>query len=153
MLTELCAEIRNYFIQGIDDIHAGEYTISGGEIQSLDFLQDGQYYRIVGSVFNDGVWIYNGSSPSDDPSLTLTDETFNGAIWAMRMPPAVIALSQEIDDWVEANKSAIDSPYTSESFEGYSYSKSSGSGEGTNGAGWHTHFASKLRRWRKLHEL
>lgn len=33
MLTELCAELKNYFLRDIDaDIHYGEYTISGGSI-------------------------------------------------------------------------------------------------------------------------
>ena len=147
MLTELCAELRNYFIRGNEDIHFGEFTISGGEIQSLSFLQQGQYFRIVGSVFNDGVWQYGSTN-------ALTDETFNGAIWAMRMPPAVVALSQEIDAWITANQAVIDSPYSSESFGGYSYTKSSGSGEGSGGVlTWQNHFGKRLSKWRKLHEL
>lgn len=147
MLTELCAELRNYFIRGYEDIHIGEFTISGGEIQSLSFLQQGQYFRIVGSVFNDGVWQYGSTN-------ALTDETFNGAIWAMRMPPAVVALSQEIDAWITANQAAIDSPYSSESFGGYSYTKRSGTGEGDGGSlTWQNQFAKRLSKWRKLHEL
>lgn len=144
MLTELCAELQNYFIRGVQDIHRGTYTISGGQIQPLPFLQYGQCFRIVGSVFNDGVWQYGIDS--------LMDESFVGAIWAMRMPPAVLALSQEIDAWIANNQSAIDSPYSSESFGNYSYSiGSSGSGNGDSGLTWQGHFASRLRKWRKLH--
>lgn len=146
MLTELCAELRNYFIRGQEDIHIGEYTISGGHIQSLPFLQAGQYYRIVGSVFNDGVWQYEVDNLPKD-------ETFEGAIWAMRMPPAVLALSQEIDAWITANQGVIDSPYSSESFGGYSYAKRSGSGEGEGSLTWQGQFSKRLSKWRKLHEL
>lgn len=146
MLTELCAELRNYFVRGREDIHHGEYTISGGQIQSLPFLKEGQFFRIVGSVFNDGVWQYGVDY--------LKDETFEGAIWAMRMPPAVVALSQEIEAWVATNQSAINSPYTSESFGGYSYTlRGSGSGEGEGGLTWQNQFAKRLSKWRKLHEL
>ena len=71
MLTELLAEIRNYF-EVPNGRHFGTFTISGGSIAPLDFLQEGQYFRIVGSVFNDGVYQY--------PAASLTDEVFEGAV-------------------------------------------------------------------------
>lgn len=149
MLTELCAEIRNYFLRDYrKDIHAGTFTISNGSIEPLSFLQTGQYFRIVGSVFNDGVHQYGGEN---DP---LTDEVFSGAVWAMAVPPAVIALSEEIDDWVEANKSVIDSPYQSESFGGYSYSKgSSYANDSSSAFGWRNQFASRLSPYRRISVL
>lgn len=143
MLTELCAELSNYFVRGYEDIHKGTFAINNGQIQPLPYLQNGQCFRIVGSVFNDGVWQYGIDQ--------LMDETFTGAIWAMRMPPAVMALSQEIDAWTSANQAAIDSPYASENFGNYSYTIASGSGDGANGLTWQSHFASRLRKWRKLH--
>ena len=72
MLTEICAELRNYF-EVPNGRHFGKFTISGGSIAPLDFLQEGQYFRIIGSVFNDGVHQY--------PASDLTDEVFNGAVW------------------------------------------------------------------------
>lgn len=143
MLLELCAELNNYFIKDkSEDIHFGTFVISNGRIEALPFLQDGQFFRIVGSVFNDGVYCY--------PEVILTDETFDGAIWAMAVPPAVVALSAEIDAWNTANADVLASPYQSESFGGYSYSKASG-GSSADGAGytWKSHFANKLRLWRK----
>ena len=141
MLTELCAEIRNYFVT---EIHEGTFTISGGEIAPLDFLQEGQYYRIVGSVFNDGVHQY-----TVDEGLTssLVDEKFSGAVWAMAVPSSVIALSDEIKSFCESDAGKA-SAYTSESFGGYSYSKATDA----NGApiGWQKAFASRLNKWRKL---
>lgn len=134
-LTELCAELHNYFEVSK---HFGTFEISGGQI-SLDFLQNGQYFRIIGSTFNDGVYQY--------PTYDLTDEEFNGAIWAMAVPPAVVALSAEIEEHNNSEAAKV-SPYVSESFGGYSYTKATDS----NGVpiGWEKAFASRLRKWRKI---
>lgn len=139
MLTELCQELNNWFDYG--DRHYGTYTIENGAIEPLDFLQDGQYFRIIGSVFNDGVYQY----PDDE----LTDETFTGSIWAMSVPPAVLALAQEIATY-NASDAAKPSPYQSESFGGYSYTKATGASGGGSGSDWQSVFASKLGKWRRL---
>lgn len=145
MLSELCAYLKNYFLHNREgDIHYGEFTISGGSIEALDFLQTGQYFRLVGSVFNDGVHKY----PAED----LTDETFTGSVWAMAIPPQVVALADEIDSWSAENAETINSPYTSESFGGYSYSKGS-STSGSGGYTWQDHFADRLSKWRRLSVL
>lgn len=138
ILTELCAELRNYF-EVPNGRHFGKFEISGGSITPSDFLQDGQYFRIVGSVFNDGVYQY--------PATSLTDEVFEGAVWAMRLPPAVIALSAEIEEYNKSD-AGKPSPFTSESFGGYAYTKATDA----NGApiGWQKAFASRLSKWRKL---
>jgi hypothetical protein len=140
MLTELCAEIRNYFL-GADpmrNIHPGSYTISGGSIAPLDFLKEGQYFRIVGSTFNDGVHQY--------PVADMTDETFTGAVWAMAVPPAVVALADKIKAY-NASDAAKPSPFASESFGGYSYSKATDA----NGApiSWKTVFAKDMKQYRR----
>lgn len=146
MLTELCAELKNYFLRDREeDIHCGEYTISGGSID-LPFLLDGQYFRIVGSVLNDGVYQY--------PARDLADEVFTGAVWAMAIPPSIVALSAEIDEWNAKNADALASPYQAESFGGYSYTKATTGGVGTNGAfTWRDQFASSLSKWRRLSVL
>ena len=138
MLTELLAEIRNYF-EVPNGRHFGTFTISGGSIAPLDFLQEGQYFRIVGSVFNDGVHKYGEAN--------LTDETFNGAVWAMAVPRVVVDLSEEIKAYNDSDAGKT-SPFTAESFGGYSYTKATDA----SGApiGWQKAFASRLNKWRKL---
>ena len=138
ILTEICAELRNWFVVP-DGVHIQTYTISGGSIAPLDFLQEGQYFRIIGSVFNDGVYQY--------PAPDLTDEVFDGAVWAMAVPPAVIDLSAEIDEYNKSDAGKA-SPFTSESFGGYAYTKATDE----NGApiGWQKAFASSLNKYRKL---
>ena len=141
MLTDICAYIKNYFIKPDEDIHAGTYTIENGSID-LPFLLDGQYFRIVGSALNDGVWQY--------PASQLSDEVFMGAVWAMRVPPSLIALAAEIEDWQNSNASILDSPYQSESFGSYSYTtKGAGSTTGAS-FGWEDQFATRLNPYRRL---
>ena len=141
MLTELCAELRNYF-EVPNGRHFGKFEISGGSIAPLDFLQEGQYFRIIGSVFNDGVYQY--------PTSGLTDEIFSGAVWGMAVPPAVISLTEEIKAFNESD-AGKPSAYTSESFGGYSYSKATES----NGApiSWKKVFASRLNKYRRVSVL
>ena len=140
MLTEVCAEIRNYFVK---NIHNGTFEIVGGKITPLDFIQENQYFRIVGSVFNDGVY-------KNTADLVLTDEIFSGSVWAMAVPPSVVALAEEIKKFNESDE-AKPSAYTSESFGGYSYSKATDE----NGApiGWKKVFASRLNKYRRISVL
>ena len=138
ILTEICAELRNWFVVP-NGVHIQTYTISGGSIAPLDFLQEGQYFRIIGSVFNDGVHQY--------PASDLTDEVFHGAVWAMAVPTAVIDLATEIEEYNKSDAGKV-SPFTSESFGGYAYTKA------TDASGapisWKKAFASRLAKWRKL---
>ena len=134
MIDEICASLRNYFAVDIVD---GEYTVNDGEI-TLPFLAAGQFFRVVGSVFCDGVYRYGDKLPAD--------ETFDGAIWALAIPPALEDLAAEIEEWKAKNADVLASPYQSESFGGYSYSK----GTGSDSASWQGAFASRLNRWRKI---
>lgn len=149
MLSELCKELKNWFDRNQPKIH-GSIDISDGMITNNDFLeviQNNQYFRIVGSVFNDGVYQYKNN-------LVLINEKFNGSIWLMAIPKDVIDLSKEIDDWITKYgnvDSAAMSPFNSESFGGYSYSKSAGgSSDSSGGMSWQNIFASKLNLWRKI---
>ena len=139
MLTELCGVLRNWFET---DRISGTYTVEIGSI-TLPFLQNGQFFRVVGSVFNDGVHQY--------PDYAMADETFDGSIWPMSVPPALLCLGEEIKAWQEKNGDIAASPYTSESFGGYSYSKStSGSATGAGMVTWQSVFKSRLNQWRKI---
>jgi hypothetical protein len=153
VISELCAELRNYFLRDYTNpehyIHYGSFVIANGEMQNLPFLQKGQFYRIVGSTFNDGVHKYGAIPRSVEDYETLTDEEFEGAIWEMFVPKEVVDLSAEIQDWISKNADTINSPYQSESFGGYSYTKAV-AGTGRVSTDWQEHFAAKLNRWRRL---
>lgn len=141
-MTELCQNLKNWFEI---DVKSGKFTIKDG-VPEVDFLLDGQYYRLVGSVFSDGVHKFLEDK--------LTDEVFTGEIWRMAIPPDVISLAADINDWIDKYGAAVNSPYSSESFGGYSYalSQSAGSGSDATSAGmnWQAKFRSRLNRWRKL---
>ena len=139
MLEQVLMNIRNWF--SVDGgIYSGAFTIEDGGI-TLPFLANGQYFRICGSLFNDGLHQY----PADD----LVDETFNGTIWALAIPKAVIELADEIQNWQEKNGEASVSPYQSESFGGYSYSKATDAETG-GAVTWQSAFKKQLSAWRKI---
>lgn len=150
MLTDLCQELKNWFEK---EKYIGTFTIEGGQLTDSSFLQDGQYFRVIGSVFNDGVHKFD---PNNAEREDLHDEVFEGAVWAMAVPPTVIALSDKIAAWQAeygSVNSAAMSPYQSESFGGYSYSKGSGSASASGGSSvptWQSTFANELSRWRKI---
>ena len=143
MLNELCGSLNNWFVRPSEgDIKTGKYTIKSSMIDA-PFLAEGQYFRIVGSVFNDGIYQY--------PTYELVDETFNGEIWCMRVPHEIVEIAKEIADWKEQYNAKVQSPFTSESFGGYSYTKASGSnGGGANTLSWQDVFSGRLKRWRKI---
>lgn len=136
MLTEICAEVRNWFADDADK-HVGVFEIKNGVLAPLDFLAEGQYFRIIGSKYNDGVYAY--------PDANLVDESFFGAVWAMKVPPDFLKICREIGEYEEKYGSTA---YVSESWGGYSYTLPTGN----NGApmSWQERFASKLNRYRKV---
>lgn len=143
MLELICGEIRNYFVRSV---HKGTFEVKGGVLTPSDFLLDGQYFRITGSVFNDGV--HKKGTAILDPSLNIPhNETFEGEVWAMAIPPAFIALADQIKEYAGSD-AAKPSPYTSESFDSFSYTKATDK----NGVvlSWQKAFASQLSKWRKL---
>ena len=143
MLEEILNYIHNYFeVQ----IVKGDFIIKNGSLDTATpkvRLQNGQYFRIVGSVFNDGIYKF--------PADGLTDEAFTGEVRAMAVPPAVVALSEEISNGMNKYGDAMNGPFQSESFGGYSYTKkSSGSGSGVDASDWRSVFGSRLNHWRKI---
>ena len=147
MLTEICANIKNYFTFEKDK-HIGDFAIENGMITpSFDIPTD--YIRIVGSHLNDGV------HERGENGFELEDEAeFHGAVWVMSPPKDFLALASEINAW--QNKygnidSQAMSPFYSESFGGYSYSKAAGSVSGAGSATtWQAIFASRLNAYRRI---
>lgn len=144
MLEQVLTHIHNWF-RIRDGVHPGTYTIQDGGI-ALPFLHEGQYFRIMGSVFNDGLHCYG---PKMEP---LQDETFDGAVWALAIPKAVVDLAAEMAEWEAKNGAAAAGPYQSESFGGYTYSKATDSQTGGTVTVWST-FRAQLNPYRKLREI
>lgn len=148
MLTQICQYLRNWFDRKADGSsypkYGGDFTITEGEID-LD-LANGTYIRIMGSLFNDGVYCIGDGG--------LTDETFEGNIWVMSIPKPVRDVAKWAEEWLKINggaDSAANSPFTSESFGGYSYSKGTGASGGTGASVFEqAHLINALAPWRKI---
>jgi hypothetical protein len=134
MLERVLTSLNNWFEAGAPIV--GEFAVEGGGIVLP--LLNGQYFRVLGSVFNDGLHRY----PAED----MQDETFEGIVIPLAVPKAVIQLAAEIEEWETKNGDRAKSPVTSESFGGYSYAKSTGE----DAQSWEKAFKRELSAWRKL---
>lgn len=143
MLEMVLTYIHNWFER---ETVIGEWTIEGGRID-LPHVQEGQFYRIKGSVFNDGLHRH--------PDGYLRDETFRGGISALVIPRSLLELVDEIAEWQAKYGEAEQSPYVSESFENYSYSKGTVAGASSNSdltSGWQREFKGRLIPYRKIED-
>ena len=151
-LTELCQELKNWFdrerIDGTFEIRGGR-IIPKGQTRWQTAPTLGMHVRIIGSWNNDGV--------HQLPDYSLQNETFTGSVWLLSIPKPVIDLAEEIRVWkekYESVESGAMSPYTSESWGGYSYQKTapggSGGGSGGGSYGWRSAFKPRLNAYRKI---
>lgn len=146
-LEQVLTHIHNWFTY--DEIPVDGCEISSGQLPASASIPNGAWYRIQGSLFNDGL--------HQHPATDLTGETFDGTITVCAIPKALLDVVDEIEDWIDLNREAYQkasaSPYASESFDGYTYSirgdltAQNGSGGLT---GWQAAFASQLNAWRKV---
>lgn len=139
MLEQVLRHIHNRFereyLEGTFQVSSGTFAVEGA--------QEGQYLWIEGSVFNDGLHQY--------PLAGLTDEEFYGRVVLLAVPRAVQEIADQIADWIVDNADVLSSPYQSESFGGYSYTKASGSSsDGVRLSGWEAQFKGELDPWRKM---
>jgi hypothetical protein len=134
MIGQIMKHINNYFIT--DKCVEDNFHIAEGAL-ALPFAKDGQYVLIEGSILNDGVYLY--------PLSGLQDEDFHGFVTILAPPNAFVSLVGEIEAYQTAS---VASPYVSESFGGYSYTKATNANG--NVASWQDAFRGKLNMWRKV---
>lgn len=148
MLTEICNYLKNWFDFEQPKFY-GKFKIENGILTSINDgdmgIITGQYFRIIGSVLNDGVY-----SLADE----LEDEEFVGAVWLMAVPKDVKSVANDIKAWQE-KYGGVDSinlsPFQSESFGGYSYSKGGSSNTSSSSVPtWQSIFADRLARYKKI---
>ena len=138
MLETVLNHLHNWFaVKGAE--RAGTFNIVSGALE-LPFLLRGQYYRIEGSVFNDGLHQYG------DADDALEDEAFDGRIVPLAVPKAVIELAKRIKEYCEKHP---ETDKVSESFGGYSYSRGTGA-NGEAAGGWQAAFRQELNAWKKV---
>ena len=145
VLLDVLREVNNFFHYETateypyQHSETGSFVISNHVLSPVPaWLKTNQYVHIVGSVFNDGVFKY----PSEFTQLV--DEEFYGQVYGMAIPADLLALVTEISTYITNNP---DSPYASEAFGGYSYSKAANaSGRPVS---WQDTFGAKLNKYRK----
>ena len=139
-IKEICDYIHNYFEK---DVLSGEFTIADGVLIGVDILEN-QYFMVKGSIFNDGIY--------KAPVANLSNETFKGTITLMAVPKDVLDVLKDATEWEEKNANVLQSPFQSESFGGYSYSKgTSNKKDGSTGAyTWRDVFGNRLNAYRKI---
>lgn len=163
MLIEMMRECKNFFELRNDGFYQDyktrpqypvaeyedDYTISEGVLSTLDSsIKVGQYIAIYGSTLNDGIWKVGaeGAITSDITGVTAQDETFHATIYPLKVPPDFVLLASEITAWRTAMNEA--SPYVSEGFLGYSYTKAQKQGGGN--IGWQQQFSDRLAPYRRM---
>lgn len=155
-LFEVCSYLKNFFLSdyvNYTDIYKGTFTITNGGIALPESIVTGQYFRILGSKLNDGVYSNTTKGLED-----LVSETYTGQIWAMYVPKRFVKLCEDIDAWrskYEDINNANMSPFTNESVTGvYSYTKGTANGsDGSTSAAWEKVFKSRLSPYRRISEL
>lgn len=163
VMTQICAEVKNYFVRTASDIFRGTFAVSGGVMTlsdaadgraDADFREmflSGRYIRVIGSVFSDGV-----HAVQEDGTISAADETFAGEVWLMAPPTDFLLLADDIAAWTEKYGDKVTSPFASESFAGYSYSMRGTSrwrGDNSGSAddfGWQNAFRSRLNKFRRM---
>lgn len=149
MMTELCSELNNYFDRDQPKALGCAIHIAGGHITMPEGIEikNGQYYRIIGSVFNDGVHQYKAGQAD----ASLVDEDCTCSLWLMAVPQEVVKLAADIATWQTQYGAQAVSPFTSEnlSASSYSYTKGTFSGNGAGMAIWQNVFGARLAKWRK----
>lgn len=136
MIDRICKYINNYFDS---ESFEGDYSITNQVLDEAGFLSVGEYYRITGSRYNDGVHVH--------PALDLQDESFSGTIFKISLPKDFIKLADNIREFCRKN-GEYTSVYLKESFGGYSYTKLT-TGDGS-APSWQNVFKKELNMWRKI---
>lgn len=151
MINRICAYIHNWFDEDRTGApywrESGEFVITDGALE-LPELVDGEFFRIIGSKLNDGIYQYPPVAGA------LIDETFTGEVRECIVPRAVQDIAKDIKEWETDNAEVLKSPFNSESFGGYSYTRKSASSDGTVGDGlnWESVYGYRLQPWRKLYD-
>lgn len=147
LLEEVLDHIHNWFVRDSSVFEGVE--ISGGTLPSdvAEYVPEGVYYRLQGSYLNDGVHM-----PGEE-SDELRDETIARAkVSLLAIPRALLAIVDEIDEWVEKYGEVAQGPFFSEEFGGYKYTirgYSSYGAASASASGWRLAFAGRLNPYRK----
>lgn len=147
MLEQILAYLNNWFVRYT---YTGNVTVGkGGAVlapsEAAAVLQPGRWYRILDSDFHDGVYqVPEGEEEEPEREIEETQqeeesegeepgEAFYCTLWTLGVPTGLLNIMAEMEAWQAKYGDTVSGPYQSESFGGYSYSKT-GSSSSTGGA-------------------
>lgn len=146
MIEQIMSYCNNYFYKARE---LGKFSIVSGKINNMGIYKPSQYIKIVGSDFNDGVYKIDSIIDGKIVIASLEDEIFDGVIFALSVPRSFLNTIKDIEAY-KSSSMTNNNPYTSESFENYSYTKA------TNKDGiplsWLDIFKEELKPYRKLND-
>lgn len=143
MLEQVMEYCNNYFYKAKE---VGRFSIVSGRISNRGVFKAGQYVRIIGSDFNDGVYKIESLTDGKINIASLEDEMFEGAIVALAVPKSFLSIVKDIEAFESSASSGI-SPYISESFENYSYTRATKDGKPLS---WVDLYGDRLSQYRKM---
>ena len=161
MLEQILAHLNNWFVRYS---YTGNVTVSAdGAVlapsEAAAILQPGRWYRILDSDFHDGVYQVPEEEPEEEPEEKEEaeaeepeeeqGETFYCTLWALDVPPGLLSIAAEMEAWQAKYGDVMSSPYQSESFGGYSYSKAGVSSSNSGTATVWTQFADVLAPYKR----
>lgn len=141
VMMQVMDACRRHFIRSF---YEREFDIVGGAIAGIQ-PKAHELVIIKGSANHDGLWKVEAGA--DDSAVlvdadALGDETFVGKVFLVSPPLVFRDMCEGIDKWLEKNP---DSPMTSESFGGYSYTRATGAHGAVT---WQEAFAPALSMYR-----
>lgn len=124
-------QVRNFFDRGYMD---GRFTIAGSVLSPAPAAP---WIAISGSLYNDGVYPLSGGFLAG-----VTDEVFTGRVWLLYPPKDFLDLCNEMSAYDDKHPPGA---YQSESFGGYSYTRSAG-----DGGAWQQAYKDRLTPYRHM---
>lgn len=122
MLTKICNYLKNFFeterIIGDVVISEGKVSVNGNAVE----IAKDAYFALFHQHFVTGVFKYG----TDE----LADGSFRGAVWLMDIPKAIFDAAEWGEAWNAQHGNAdsqANTPFDSESFGGYAYTKAQSS--------------------------
>lgn len=145
MLEKVLYHLHNWFVR--ERLELGDASISDGQLpeEAAEAVPVGAYYRIQGTLLNDGLYLRGEEE--------LRDEESDMVVSVLAIPRPLLSLVDEIDAWQQKNGAATDGPYYQEQFGDYKYTLKGFSTYGSaNGIdGWRLAFRDQLTPFRKMY--
>lgn len=141
MLIDIMRHIKNFFSYSSED---GTFKIENNILTGINNKPlVGQYFALVGSVLNDGVYKATDSLKMPEGAK---DEVWEGTVYLLRIPREFLTLAEEIKAFNESPTGAA-SNITSASFGIQSMSFATDANG--NKSGWESTFAKRLNPYRR----